>query len=151
MSQSLVTTTVLCPLQWKRCLEVGECDKFLVSLHYIYGSALIGKDETVVSGWGCGRSFRPESDCIQHCRVLYSGEFGERWFFYIGVFLIWRYRRCALPALTRLLYWRSFNLAVFTRNCQFAWLKPLPNFPTIQYISMFGVKIKTTLPVHIID
>jgi hypothetical protein len=32
---------------WKRCLEAGECDKFLVSLHYVYGSALIGRDETV--------------------------------------------------------------------------------------------------------
>lgn len=30
-------------------MDVGECDKFMVSMHYVYGSALLGRLETVVS------------------------------------------------------------------------------------------------------
>jgi hypothetical protein len=32
---------------WRRCMEPVECDRFVVALHYIYGSALMGRRENV--------------------------------------------------------------------------------------------------------
>ena len=48
-------------------------------------------------------------------RIVGKFKFGENFMliFYIGVFLIWRYWRRTLPALTQLLYW---YLVIFTRR-----------------------------------
>jgi hypothetical protein len=32
---------------WKRCMEPAECDRFMVGLHYIYGSALLTRIDSV--------------------------------------------------------------------------------------------------------
>ena len=48
-------------------------------------------------------------DCVYHIGGKFGGfKFGKCRFFYIGFFLIWQYRRRAPPALSRLLYWRSY-------------------------------------------
>ena len=87
-----------------------------------------------------------------NCHLLYSGKIwrglnlAKCRFFYIGGFLIWRYRHRAPPGACTRTYWRSFNLAVFTRNRQFAKLNPPPNFSAIRYISsQLGTKYVYTL------